>query len=244
MKRKGGSLSSSLEHGLNLYALAASAAGVGVLALAQPAEAKIIYTKAHQIIGKNSIYLLDLNHDGTSDFTIKNRNCPYGLTNCTSSSWNLLSIVAASSNAVEGTAGQRGNFWGAALKKGMHIPNLGKFSRAATMLFQCKGICATTSKTITYGNWGNVTDRYLGLKLEIQGKTMETHYGWARLSVKVKPFDITATLTGYAYETIRNKPIIAGKTRGKDVIAVQDAGLGRLARGASAIQSWRRAGGN
>ncbi len=34
-------LSDSLHHRLNMYALAASAAGVGVLALAQPAEAEI-----------------------------------------------------------------------------------------------------------------------------------------------------------------------------------------------------------
>jgi hypothetical protein len=33
-----------MHHQLNMYALAASVAGVGVLALAQPAEAKILYT--------------------------------------------------------------------------------------------------------------------------------------------------------------------------------------------------------
>jgi hypothetical protein len=37
-------LSDSVHHQLNMYALAASAAGVGILALAQTAEAKIIYT--------------------------------------------------------------------------------------------------------------------------------------------------------------------------------------------------------
>jgi hypothetical protein len=39
-------LSDSVHHQLNMYALAASAAGVSVLALAQPAECKIIYTHA------------------------------------------------------------------------------------------------------------------------------------------------------------------------------------------------------
>jgi hypothetical protein len=29
---------------------------------------------------------------------------------------------------------------------------------------------------------------------------------------------IVATLTGYAYETIPNKPIVAGATKGSDVI--------------------------
>ena len=41
-------LSDSVHHQLSLYALAASAAGVGVLALAQPADAKIVYTPAHK----------------------------------------------------------------------------------------------------------------------------------------------------------------------------------------------------
>jgi hypothetical protein len=54
-----------------MYALAASAAGVGALALAQPCEAKIIYTKAHHIIGANQTYRLDLNHDGIADFVLK-----------------------------------------------------------------------------------------------------------------------------------------------------------------------------
>ena len=45
-------------------------------------------------------------------------------------------------------------------------------------------------------------------------------------------FDIiAATLTGYAYETIPNKPIIAGKTNGPDVITVEPTTLGSLALG-------------
>jgi len=46
------------------------------------------------------------------------------------------------------------------------------------------------------------------------------------------PFRITGLVTGYAYETIANKPIIAGQTHGKD-----EATLGRLAQGASGVVS-------
>jgi hypothetical protein len=63
----------------------------------------------------------------------------------------------------------------------------------------------------------------LGLRFTIVG---ETHYGWARLSTVSGIF-----LNGYAYETIPNKPIIAGKTHGKD-----EATLGRLAQGASGVR--------
>jgi len=51
-------------------------------------------------------------------------------------------------------------------------------------------------------------------------------------------------LTGYAYETIANKAIIAGRTKGPDVTAAQPTSLGHLAAGASAIPAWRGAGGN
>ncbi len=82
-----------------------------------------------------------------------------------------------------------------------------------------------------------MTGRYLGLKFQIKG---ETHYGWARLNVSVRAqggVNITATLTGYAYETIANKAIIAGKTKGED--ESQGATLGALAAGAAALHTAR-----
>ena|ERR1022692_2009282 len=48
-------------------ALAAGVAGVSVLALSSPAEAKIVYTPAH--VGFRD-YGLDLNHDGITDFIL------------------------------------------------------------------------------------------------------------------------------------------------------------------------------
>jgi hypothetical protein len=51
-----------------MYALAASAAGVSLLALASPAEAKIVYTKTHRLLPGGKEIFLDLNHDGTNDF--------------------------------------------------------------------------------------------------------------------------------------------------------------------------------
>src|SRR4029077_3677693 len=52
-----------------MYALAASAAGVGMLALAQPSQAKIVYTPANiQINVGGGLVYLDLNNDGVNDF--------------------------------------------------------------------------------------------------------------------------------------------------------------------------------
>jgi len=54
-------LTDSLQRQLNMYALAAGAAGVGVLALTQGAEAKIVYTPANISLGFDQVTPLDLN---------------------------------------------------------------------------------------------------------------------------------------------------------------------------------------
>src|SRR5579864_6807541 len=69
--RKVVDLSEAVHKQLNAYGLAAGAAGVSLLVLANPVEAKIVYTKTHKVIGSNGIYSLDLNHDGTVDFLIQ-----------------------------------------------------------------------------------------------------------------------------------------------------------------------------
>jgi hypothetical protein len=61
--------SPTLLHRLNLYALGAAAAGLGTLALAPQAEAKVAYTPAHVVIPAGGYYL-DLNHDGINDFNL------------------------------------------------------------------------------------------------------------------------------------------------------------------------------
>jgi hypothetical protein len=59
-------LSETVHQRLNMYALAAGASGVGLLALAPRADAKIIYTPAHAKV--NRLLPIDLNHDGVVDF--------------------------------------------------------------------------------------------------------------------------------------------------------------------------------
>src|ERR1700688_1077629 len=118
-------LSDSLYHRLNTYAIAASATGISLLALAKPCEAKIVYTKTHHVIGTNSIYPLDLNHDGTIDFLIKEQGNP-GSTSGSNGVW----VKEAFGNAVEGRMDQ-GRSLAAALRKGALIQR-GKVFKSTT----------------------------------------------------------------------------------------------------------------
>jgi hypothetical protein len=234
-------LSMPCQQQLNCYAVAAVAAGVSVMALAGQSEGKVVYTLTHRVISDGSSFKLDLNADGTTDLTIQNKH----YTHCTTdfcSTWQSLVANMAGGNQVVYNV-----FGAVAMKPGMRIgPKTvwrGGKQNMAVMLggFGTSGVG---------GSWVNVKNRYLGVKFKIKG---EYHYGWARLSVSVAlPITITATLTGYAYETIPNKRITAGQTRGPDNTSIEEsnaslttaspepATLGTLALGAPGLSIWRR----
>jgi len=170
-------------------------------------EAKIIYTKTNQVIGTNGIYPLDLNHDGIVDFALQEWGYPSRLDTTT----NAFFAKEALGNAVAGK-----KFLAAALKKNAEIGPGQQFTRGGYRGEMMASVFMNDGHTGTIGSWVNVNSRYLGLKFNINGKV---HYGWARLSVEVQPLYITATLTGYAYETIPGKGILAGQTTGTDSTA-------------------------
>jgi hypothetical protein len=240
--RKVSSLSDSTTRQLNTYALAASAAGIGMLALSQPAQAQIVYTPAHHVINANQNYLLDLNHDGTPDFEFKNFYNTFS-----GNVAGYLQIVPGR-NANEVWAAARGAtrcfepLCAAGLRKGDSIGPTGAFKPDFPL---GERMVASDIVSTNSGSWLNVT-RYLGLKFIIAG---QTHYGWARLTVTAQHWTVTATLTGYAYESTPGKTIIAGATTGpvdgdSSASAISPssarATLGALALGAPGLSSWRR----
>jgi len=239
--RKTANLSDSLHQRLNAYALAASAAGIGVLALSPSAEAKIVYTPAHVQISHFGIFPfpLDVNNDGITDFIF-----PTGsLFDSGFFAWSMAVSPAVKGNRVWGTQ------YASALKAGIILGNKGKFINNGSLSM---GYSAGTSHGWRNfrGLWENkgrgVKNRYLGLKFIIQGKT---HFGWARINFTNAA---SVILTGYAYETIPNKPIITGQTKGSDLISAEEpnaalttpthqpATLGALASGAPGMSIWRR----
>jgi hypothetical protein len=216
----------SLDRHLAAYMLAAGAAGASLLA-ATSAEAEIVYTPAHTTIAGHTSLLLDINHDGINDFV---------LTNWSYDEASHLGIdQKATANGILGH--------GDPLPAGVRIGPKGAFVGYASM-----AVNVTISGESFYnGPWKQATNRYLGLKFSVNG---ETHFGWARLTVTAKS-GIVATLTGYAYETVPNKTIMAGETSGPvasialspekmPAPSYRPATLGMIARGADALAISRR----
>jgi hypothetical protein len=254
--KKPARLAAELERLVASYSMAAAAAGVGLAAMAVSAEAEIVYTPTNTPI--NGRVVLDLNNDGLGDFLLINRTGSAG----EGQAFAGLSVKCAQQNGTSGPCNYRTNqVWGRgvlsgrfayALPAGFEVRSNKTFFQqlrysssyfGASMGFLIYGTYG--AGTATFGQWLGAKDRYLGLQFVIDG---QVHYGWARLSVtptENERAEITAVLTGYAYETIPNKPIVTGKTKGPDVTTLppaklESATLGQLARGASQIPPWRR----
>jgi hypothetical protein len=208
-------LGKELDAQLLAYVATASAAGVGMLALTQPAEGKIVYTPTHKIVQVNHAVPIVLNRDGIDDFDVFNRThnstTPFGTY--------LAAEPLQSGNQMLVTRTHRGFAnYADALAAGVRIGAKAKTFAAGRneMAFRSSGV-----STVSGGPWKNVKNKFLGLKFLIKGKY---HYGWARLNVSIVGHNIETTLTGYAYETIANKAIVAGATKG-------EATLDELAQG-------------
>jgi hypothetical protein len=243
--RKTANLPETVYRRLNIYALAAGAAGGGALALAQPSEARIVHTPVHvHIVGS---YNLDLNHDGVGDFKLTT-----GFSQVTSKeasgAWMFVYGLRKSNGAAIGE-----HRFPRDLRRGIAIGPRQFFGTGSRPDSKLMAFCGFgISGSYEAGNWLRVKNRYLGLRFTIKRKV---HYGWARLSVEgcfFRGAHLTATLTGYAYETIPNKSIIAGATKGPDDAGIQEpdatvtmptrrpASLGALALGSPGLSIWRR----
>ena len=220
-------LSARLSKSLTAYGLAASAAGVGVLALVQPADARVIFTKTQQKLGPlHPVINIDLNNDGTQDFRMAESAPSFAPSHASS----FLDIRGGPGHFVTVDLAHQGQGGEAApaLPAGVAISSENKFEFRSLFMYGC----GRNSSCI--GPWHDAKNRYLGLKILING---EAHFGWARISVHRGGFGmpIHALLTGYAYETEPGKAIVTGDTGELQ----EHPTLGQLARGASGISSWR-----
>jgi hypothetical protein len=226
-------VNSQLDKGLAAYMAAASAAGVGMLALAQPAQARVVYTPTNTQVQYGTT--IDLNNDGTVDFVFDEFIMYH--------SQRLTIQPAVTGNAIRfNGAGAACGFFGVPVGPGgAFATNTSYFKNGVFVagFFQY-------SHTSFHGPFANAVNRYLGFKFLIDG---QVHFGWARLTIQN---DVNnAVMTGYAYETTPNVNIIEGHLSGPEKAnnfgptdllapATQPASLGMLARGADALALWRR----
>jgi len=232
-------VSSTLEKALVAYVAAGAAAAL--IATPEAAEAKIVHTNTNVRVAYGFRPVeIDLNHDGIPDFVIT--GCP---------AYHSIRLVVGpqvAGNAIQVAPGSKG---AAAGFRGTPNGPSNLFDTSSNFCSATNGVTPEGLGLTSFfsyppyrsagGPWLNTTNRYLGLKFVING---QTHFGWARLSIS----DMEGNLTGYAYETVPNTPIIEGAT--SDAAALEEPApldpvappqsLGMLARGVEALASWRR----
>ena len=238
-------LRNNLEKDLRAYAMTACAAGVSVLACAPPAAAKIVYTPANRFIF--GTLKLDLDHGRKADFLVSNTFTTYNH----NGGGSLKVKPQDSRNMIWGTGTRSTGGYASALLKGVVVGPSKHFQAGHAVMARFNRFCTSVCSFRSAGPWVDTTRRYLGLKFLIDGKV---HYGWARLNVTVNMKGVGAVLTGYAYETVPDKPIVTGQTKGSpanggdaqessasfDRSVRPAASLGLLARGAGGLDIWRR----
>jgi hypothetical protein len=261
-KRNPAPLAPGLDRNLFSYALAASSAGVALLACAQPAEATVVATKVNIAVPANSgLIQFDINGDGVMDFGLAVTSyidCPTSARRYNGGAKvrpNLLcasigrvtvdAVQPADQTVVEGV--WRGGHCAAAMGKGVPVGSSRNFQHSDLAMGFFSGISAAVN---TYCNFvGSHPKHYLGVKFRDTSGDM--HYGWVRVVVQQFRDQFSATITGYAYETEPDQPIITGAISGSDqadaakpaemLPQVQEAAtLGRLAQGAAGLMAWRR----
>jgi len=221
-----------------MYSVAALAAGVSMLAMAQSADAEVVITRANLPVTYLSWVTLDLNNDGTDDFRFL---VPiYGDFSYSAN----VTVAPLTGGEVVGSPHWFGPY-ASALFRGAKIGPSAHFSsgvntHSGVTIERIKG--TFRGATHLYGNWkGNPHNGYLGVKFLING---ETHFGWVRLSV-TSTFPLNTYITGYAYETVAGKKILAGippKQATPEIGENQTSGpsLGMLALGTGGLPLWRR----
>jgi len=185
------------------------------------AEAAVVYTDVDPDETYNTdgdLYELDVNNDGTPDFSLYVVDFTYpGIFSTTASGatygglFRDVFMIPASGNSVAGSYG--GTFaYPYALNSGDLIGPALSFQDVTfqSMVYYLAVLDfpepGSTLPFLSSGNWIGVNDKYLGLKFQIDG---DTHYGWARLDCGADHHSFT--IKDYAYETIADEPIEAGE---------------------------------
>jgi hypothetical protein len=235
-------LSQTDDHRLNLYSLAAVAAGVSLVALAQPADAEVVVTRKTIGINVGAPAFVDLNKDGIADFE-------FSVTTFRTNKSSHLNVKLAAKALTGGEVVGEKKYpnlgpYASALVRGAKIGPSAHFSSSRGEITIQRLSAFSSGNGRTYGNWSYYSGKnhFLGVKFLIKG---ETHYGWIRLALGPVPQTVPTSVIGWAYETVANKKITAGETSddssqpaGSDQRKITGPSLGMLALGAGGLALW------
>jgi hypothetical protein len=202
--------SHSLEKTVAAYAAAAAAAGVTVLAMAAPASARIVFTPSNaEVDCFNTNLLIDMNGDGVADFRLSGYEFSYGH----GSGRLVINAVQRpdpASAAAIGSLRYRGTY-AFALTPGETISSKQDFLKLST--FNITRLASISVSNRHLGFFRYTTDRALGVRFKFTSpivREVGVHYGW----IGVQSLgDRSGQLSGWAYETVPNRPIKAGQTQ-------------------------------
>lgn len=258
-----------LQRRLSSYGLAASAAGVTLLACSVPAgAAPVCKSLSVKLLGTDT-YVLNPASQQFAPFNVAHTF--WNGSSLTNGFWNRGFFTPNSAKAVT-LLGKDG--LPAALTAGENIGPGGYFGKGKSygLLFSYGPLNGGTKKQ-HQGNFDfGRNDNFFGFRFPISGKN---HYGWVRLKVTFDPgFDGTATtvhVLGYGYESSPNTAIRAGEcsetgaetealpslnndaranaevksdssaaTAAADTRKQESGSLGALALGAPGVRLWRQ----
>lgn len=204
-------LNSGLDKRLLAYM---AAAGAGLGGALPGAEAKVIYTPANTNVADG--LSLDLNHDGIPDYKFGLKHSSICLGQCTNAhplstvieQFGKLNILGSHNNQVAGQGIYASALLGTPIGPSANFPGGNEMVSATDVnSYPSDMFVRGPWKTQSFGS-NSIEGRSIGFKFKIGS---ETHYGWARVNVSTtQGAHIKATLTGYAYESVADKPLRAG----------------------------------
>jgi hypothetical protein len=196
-------------------------------------NAEVVYRGTPSILSQQTLPL-DINGDGITDFTI------YDTLSRSFEGFSSITLsrrVEIRGESGAGVVGRRRDasalVYGSVIGSSRSFQDV--FAKPVRMARNGRVACGSScSFPFSSGAWTNTQNAYLGLKFQING---ETHYGWARLSTSSRRQSavISVKVTGFAYQTVPNQPILAGEMGQSHSAPGPNGGtLGELSRGRAA----------
>lgn len=197
--------------------LAAYSAMAGAFALtsaAAGAQTDIIYTDIDDVtINIGEFTVLDIDGNGTIDYYFE-------VIENSAGNWSFARLFGylptySYGNASNQFIGYAGAFlpYGSALNEGSAIDSGAGFYGYAG--YGNVGFLASIYSGVTYGQFANQTDKYLGIRFDIDGSA---HYGWIRMDATVGP--VSLTIKDFAYREGADEGIEAGQTENEEPVGI------------------------